>query len=151
CRSRYNLELLLLRRAREGERRALPAADRAGDGVEVAGADLALVARRRVAELLQLELALLELDVRRHPLTSVAVRELEQRRIERVEAGQRDELEPVPELPEVVLEPCDRGVVERPLPVEGGRAVVGEQLAGEALVDRLRELARLAEVRRRRL
>jgi isocitrate lyase len=33
-----------------------------------------------------------------------------------------------------------------PLPVERRRAVVGEQLAGEALVDRLRVLACLAEV-----
>ena len=37
------------------------------------------------------------------------------------------------------------------LPVEGRRAVVRHQLAGEALVDRLRELARLAQVGRRGL
>ena len=68
-----------------------------------------------------------------------------------MEAGQRDELEPVAELAERLLERGDLGVVEVPAPVERRRAVVGEQLAREALVDRLRELARLAEVGRRRL
>ena len=74
------------------------------------------------------------------------MRELEHRLVEGVEAGERDELEPVAHLAELPLEALDRVLVEVAPPVEGGRAVVGEQLARELLVDRVRELARLAEV-----
>src|SRR5207248_1117644 len=86
-----------------------------------------------------------------HALVRVAARELEHRGIERVEAGQRHELEAVAELREILLEGSDLRVVEVLAPVERRRAVVGEQLARELLVDGLRELARLAHVRRRGL
>ena len=119
--------------------------------VEVAGADLALVARRRVAALLEVELPLLELDVGGHAARRVAVCELEHRLVERVEAGQRDELELVAELAQLVLEARDLPLLEVAAPVERGRAVVGEQLAGIELVDRLGVLARLAYVGRRGL
>ncbi len=66
--TRRHLELRLLGRALERERRALAAGDRLEHRVEVAGADLALVARRRVAVLLVRELRLLEPHVRAHPL-----------------------------------------------------------------------------------
>src|SRR5439155_3840736 len=112
------------------------------------GADLALVPRRRVPVLLQLELALLHANVSRHSFGRVPPSELEHRLAQRVEARQRDELALVAELGEPLLEARDLTVVEMSPPVEGGRAVVGHQLRGEALVDRLRELGRLTHVRR---
>src|SRR6185436_738701 len=60
------LELSLFGRSLERERRALAAGDRLEHRVEVACTDLALVAGRRVAELLVRELRLLQLDVRAH-------------------------------------------------------------------------------------
>src|SRR5213076_3142461 len=74
-RRRLPLELRLLDRALQRERRALRR-DRLRDQVEVARAGLALVPRRGVAELLELELVLLEPHVRRHLLLDIAVREL---------------------------------------------------------------------------
>src|SRR5207245_9842029 len=121
------------------------------DAVEVAGADLPLVAGRRVAVALERELVLLQPDIRAHAFRSVAPRQLEHRLVEGVEAGERDELEAVAEPAERRLEGGDLVVAQMPAPVERRRAVVGEQLAGEALVDRLRELTRLAHVRGRRL
>ena len=102
----------------ERERRGHPAGDHLGDLVEVAGADLSLVARRRVAVLLERELVLLEPDVGAHPLVRVAARQLEHRGVERVEAGERDELEPVAQRAELALEARDRVVVEVLAPVE---------------------------------
>src|SRR5262245_44018818 len=102
--------------------------------------------RRRVSDLLHLELVLLETDVGRHARAGVVARELEHTAVERVEAGERDELEAVAERAERVLEAGDRLVVEVELPVERRRAVVGEPLARVARVDRLGEAARLVEV-----
>jgi hypothetical protein len=64
--------------------------------------------------------------------------------VQRVEAGQRDELELVAHRAQLALELGDRRVVEVLLPVERRRAVVGEQLAGELGVDALGELLGLA-------
>src|SRR5436190_22652923 len=88
-------ELRFLGRAGERQRRALAVRDRVRDLVEPARADLALVPRGRVADLFEPELALLHLDVGTHSSLGVAVGELEHGCVERVEAGQRDELEPV--------------------------------------------------------
>src|SRR5438105_8834848 len=68
-----------------------------------------------------------------------------------MEAGKRDELEPVAPLRELLLEAGDRLVVEVLAPVERRRAVVREQLARIRVLHRVRELPRLAEVRRRGL
>src|ERR671919_569965 len=144
-------ELRLLGGAAEGQRRALAARDGLRDEVEVAGADLSLVARGRVPRVLELELALLKTNVGGHALGRISPRQLEHRLVERVEAGERDELEPIAHLAQLLLEGCDVAAVQMTLPVEGGRAVIGEELPREALVDRGGELARLAEVRGRRL
>ena len=130
---------------------ALATRDGFEDRVEVAGADLALVARGGVAELLVRELRFLQLDVGAHPVGRVAARELEHRVADRVEAGEGHELELVTHPGQLALERRDRLVVEMLAPVEGGRAVVCEELAGELLVDGLRELRGLVEVRRGRL
>src|SRR2546428_262565 len=118
------LELCSLRRAAERKRRARARADRLRHGVEVARADLALVACRRVAELLERELAVLELDVRGHSARGVAARELERGRARGVEPGQRDELEAVAERGQLLLEARDLVLTEVRAPVERGRAVV---------------------------
>ena len=52
---------------------------------------------------------------------------------------------------QLALELCDRRVVEVLLPVEGGRAIVGEHLARMRPVHAFREALRLVEVRRRGL
>src|SRR6266516_278182 len=143
-------ELRLLGRALERERLAA-GRDGLRDEVEVAGPDLVLVPGGGVAELLELELVLLQPHVRRHLLLGVAAGEVEHRRVEHVEAGERDEEEAIAPLAERVLEGCDLVVCEVLAPVEGRRAVVRERLAREALVDRVRELPRLAEFRRRGL
>src|SRR5439155_8950599 len=116
-----------------------------------ARAHLALMPRRRVPELLESELVLLQLDVRGHRARSVAPREVEHRGIQGVEAGEGDELELVAPAAEGLLEACDRVVVEVLTPIERRRAVVGEELAGEPLMHCLGELTRLSEVRRRSL
>src|SRR5690606_24583349 len=64
-----------------------------------------------------------------------------------VDAGQGDELVPVAQRRQLVLEPGDGGVVEVLLQVEAGRAVVAQQLARVRGVHRLRELAGEAQVR----
>jgi hypothetical protein len=65
-----------------------------------------------------------------------------------VEARKRDELEAIAHPRELLLEGGDLVVAEMALPVERGRAVVGEDLAGEALVDRLGEVRSLLHVGR---
>src|SRR5581483_8501628 len=144
-------ELLGLGRPAEREGGGSAPAHHLGDEVEVSGPHLGLVPDRRVAERGQLELALLETDIRGHPLASVGVRELEHRRVQRVEAGERDELEPVAHLRELLGKPSDRPLIQVPPPVEGGGAVVREELARERLVDALGERPCLAEVRSRGL
>src|SRR5581483_3992742 len=128
-------ELRFLGRAFEREGRCVRR-DRPRDEVEVAGADLALMPRRRVAVLLERELVLLQPDVRRDVLAGVAAGEVEHARVQLVEAGERDELEAVAPFAELILEARDRRVVEVLAPVERRRAVVGEQLAREPLVQR---------------
>src|SRR5205085_8533257 len=77
--------------------------------------------------------------------------EVEHRVVEGVEAGQRDELEAVPQLAQVPLEGEQLVVRQVALPVERRRAVVGERLAWMLGMYRLREAARLLDVRLGRL
>ena len=130
---------------RGGRRRRV---DRGGDPVEVTGTDLALVLGRGVATLLGGELALLQLDVGAHLVAGVAVGQIEHRVVQRVEAGQRDELELEAHCAKLLLELRDGGVVEVLAPVERRRAVVGQHLVGELGLDALGELAGQLEIRR---
>src|SRR3954470_4925651 len=111
-------ELLVFGRAMQGSGGSVAAGHDLRDLVEVAGADLALVLDRGEAFLRGGELFLLQLDEGAHVVARVAVRELEHRVVERVEAGQRDELELVAHRAELALELGDGGVVEVALPVE---------------------------------
>ena len=97
------------------------------------------------------ELALLQLGIGRHAAIAIAVRQLEHRVVQGVEAGQGHELELVAHGPQLTLELGDGGVVQLGLPVEGGRAVVGHQLAGVLLLHGLGELLGVVQVRVRGL
>src|SRR5690349_7990583 len=66
CRAPFLVELLLFGRAAQRECRGGPTRDRLQHLVEVARPDLALMACRRVPVGLELELALLQLDIRGH-------------------------------------------------------------------------------------
>src|SRR5205823_329108 len=140
---RRRCELLLLGAAGERRDRGVAPRHRLRDRVEIAGAHLALMPRGGVAGGLGRELRLLELHVGAHVLSLVAARQLEHREVERVEAGERDELEAVAHGGELALELRDHSIIEMALPVERRRAVVGEELVGELRVDRLREFPRL--------
>ena len=87
-------------------RLGLAAGDRHRDLLEVARADLVLVLDGRVAVVLVGELGLLQVGVGGHAVLAVAAGELEHRVVERVEAGQRDELERVAELAELLWKPA---------------------------------------------
>ena len=94
-----------------------------------------------------LELAVLQVDERRHALASVAVSQVEHGVVESVEASQGDELEHEAHLAQLLLELGDLLFVEVGGPVEGRGAVVGEQLVRELSVDALGELLSQLEVR----
>jgi hypothetical protein len=72
---------------------------------------------------------LLQLCVRAHAGGGVLLGQGEHAEVEGVEAGERDKLELVAQRAQVRLEAGDLLVVQQLLPVEGGRAVVGQQLA----------------------
>lgn len=93
----------------------------------------------------------LQLRVRGHAPRAVRLSQLEHPVVERVEPGQRDKLEAVPEGAELLLERRNLRLVHRAAPVEAGRAVVGQELPGELGVDGGGELAGLVEVRGRGL
>ena len=82
------------------------------------------------------------------PSRGEAAGQLEHGVVERVEAGQRDELEPVAHGRELLAELRDRRLVQVRAPVERRRAVVGQQLVRVLALDRLGELAGHVEVGR---
>jgi hypothetical protein len=67
-----------------------------------------------------------------------------------VESSEGYELEFVPHGAQLALEDLDRRIVEFLFPVEGGRAIICEQLAGMLLVYGLRKYTRIAKIRVRR-
>src|SRR5712664_110519 len=98
--SRLNLDFRTMRLELRGFGRIVKRRGRrgaAGDGgrhqIEVAGADFALMARRRIAVLLGCELGLLQAGIGRHAFGLVAARQFEHAVVERVETRQRDKLE----------------------------------------------------------
>ena len=104
-----------------------------------------------VATRLRRELPRLQVGIRRHPALLVVLRQRKHAVIQRVEAGQGDELEFVAHGAQLSLKSRELRVAEVALPVERRRAIVGEQFAGILFVNRLGELPRLGEIRLRRL
>src|SRR5215207_7159836 len=115
---RNRRELLLFGRAVQRGGGASAAADHHRNLVEVARADLALVASGGVPTRLAGELRLLELGVGGHSRTLVCIRQLEHAVVEGVKSSQSDELKAIAHLRQRLLEICDGGVVELALPVE---------------------------------
>src|SRR3546814_5153038 len=78
---------------------------------------------------------LLQLHESTHLATSVTMSQFKHAIVQRVEAGQRNELEFVAHGPKFALEFRDRGVVQVFLPVERRRAVISQHLAGKLPMD----------------
>src|SRR5260370_5293020 len=72
--------------------------------------------------------------------------EFENGEVERVESSQRDELELVSHGGELALEAGDGRIIQILLPVERGRAVVVQQLAGMNFMHGVGEFARFLEI-----
>ena len=144
-------DLFYFRRARQRRRRRIAAGDDLRHLVEIAGADLPLMARRFVTVLLERELRLLQLGIRRHPSVPVPPRQREHAVVERVEAGERHELEFIAHLADALLECGDLLLAQLLAPVEGRRAVIGEQFARVLRMNRFGEPARFVDVRLGRL
>ena len=121
------------------------------DGVEIAGADLALMLDRSEALRHCREFGFLQLDKCGHLVVRITVRQVEHRVVEAVEPGKRDELELVAHRAKLPLEPCHSRIVEVLLPVERRRAVVRKHLARILGVDRVGECLGELEVRLARL
>src|SRR3954454_25058393 len=114
------MELVFFRGAFQRGDRGLSAGDDLCHFVEVSSADEALVFDRAVSSLALLrKLALLQFAVRSHAAIAIAKREFVGRKVQRVEAGERDELKLVSHRAEFLLEPGDGFVIELLLPVEG--------------------------------
>src|SRR5262249_19517369 len=97
------LELVRFCRVLECKRGRLAARDDLGHLIEVAGTDLALVPRRRIPVRLAGEFGFLELGVGGHAPLFVFAGKLEHPMVERVEAGERYELEFVSHFAELDL------------------------------------------------
>src|SRR5467141_4233613 len=115
--------------------------------IEVFRTDERLVFDRAVPFRPGSELLVLQLSVRGHPAILVILGKADYREVQRVETRERHELEAVAHAGEFGLEGRDRGRTELFSPVEGRGAVVGEDLAREAGVDRVREGTCLLEIR----
>src|ERR1700733_11942209 len=139
------VKLLGFGRTGKRGRRTASFTDHGRDLVEVARADLALMARRGVSIGGSRELDLLEIRVRAHPAPFEVVRQPEETVVQGVESGQRYELELVAHLVEPLAERRDRPLVELLLPIERRRAVVREHLTGKLRADRSGESFRLLE------
>src|SRR5207247_73543 len=144
-------ELGLLGRPCEGDRRAAAAVHDLRDLVEVADPHELLMLHGLVAIVLSREFPRLQLGVCRHAARAVVLRQREHAVVQRVEAGEGDELELVAHRAKLLLEAGELRSIEMALPVERRRAVVREQLARILLVDGFGELARFSEIRFRRL
>src|SRR6516164_5124375 len=145
---RQVVKLLRLGGARECGGRGGAARDDVLHLVEVAGADEALVLCGGVAVLtLAFKLRFLQSGIGAHALELVFARKFEHAVVQRMETRKRDELEFVAHRAEFTLEARNLFAAEMLPPVEGGRAVVGEQLPGILRVDGLGKLACLLEIR----
>src|SRR3954467_9181867 len=111
-RPRGLVKLLFLGRARERRDRRAAALYDLRYGVEVTGADFALVPGRGVAEALGGEFGFLQRRVCGHAFGCITSRQIEHAEVDAVETRERDELELVTHRAELALEACDRCAVE---------------------------------------
>src|SRR5499426_967350 len=141
-------KLRFLCRAGQRRRGRSAASDRLRYGVEITRAYEGLVFDGAVAVLgFGGEFRLLQARVSGHAVFPVIPSQVEHAEVERVETGQRNELEFVAHPPQLRLEALDGLGVQLLLPVERRRAIVSQELSRKFGADRLGELSRLAEVR----
>mmetsp|Transcript_1804 Transcript_1804/g.2609 ORF Transcript_1804/g.2609 Transcript_1804/m.2609 type:complete len:435 (+) Transcript_1804:320-1624(+) len=140
------MELLLLGGTTEGSDGRSTLSNNLGKSIEVTSTNETLVGGGLVTILLRGELVGLELRVGGHTSLGVLLGEAEHAVVEGMETGKGDELELVAEGTEGLLEGTDLLIAKELLPVEGRRAVVGEELAGELGVDGSGELLGLLHV-----
>src|SRR5579871_6184187 len=101
----------------QGRRGRGSAAHALRDLIEISGTYERLVLDRVVTLIgLRLEFALLQGGIRGHSLVAIGAGELEHRQVQRVEAGQRDELELVAHCRKLALEAGNGRIVELALP-----------------------------------
>src|SRR5438045_1173510 len=101
-------KLRFLGRTAERRGRAFAAGDGSRDRVEITGADLVLVLRRRIPALGGREFGFLQFGIGSHTASGIAMRQIEHRIIERVKSGESDELKFVAHRGELALESVDR-------------------------------------------
>ncbi len=145
------VELCGFRRASQRRRGRVAAGGQFCDFVKIAGADEPLVCDGAIAHLLGRELFLLQLGIRSHTRLRIAAGQVEHAHVQRMEAGQRNELELVAHLAEFLLKIRDGYIIVLLFPVKRWRAVISKQLPGELRVDSVGELPRLGKIRRRSL
>src|SRR5579862_8091096 len=117
------MKLCGFRRSRERRRGSRSGGHHLRDLVEITCSYKALVRDRLIPQLLGGEFFLLQLGICRHARLSVTAREMEHGHVQRVESGQRYELELVAHFTELLLEVRDRDVIQLFLPVERRRTV----------------------------
>ncbi len=127
----------------------LAGADGHGHLVEIARADFALVACGGVATGFGCKFPLLQFRIGVHATITIAISQVEHRHVERVEARECYELEFVTHRTQFTLEFFDRRIVQLLFPVEGGRAIIGQQFAGVLLVHGFGEFFRIIQIRMR--
>src|SRR5476651_2552718 len=143
----YSVELFFFGRAGQRGHRGRAALDHGGRVVEVAGADFLLVRDEGVTLGCVSEFLLLQLHVGGHVVAGVVVRQVEHAVPHVVDTRQGDELVLVAHGRQFALELGDGRVVQVLLPVEGRRAVVGQQLVRVFLLDGLGEATGFVQVR----
>src|SRR5205823_4975461 len=86
--------------------------------IEVASANLLLMFRRAISVGFGGELRFLQFRVSRHAAIAIAAREFEHAVVERMKAGQSNELKLVTHIAQLALKSCDRGGVEFRFPIK---------------------------------
>src|ERR1700731_376457 len=117
-----------------------------GHFIEISSADKTLVPDCGITFFRAPELLFLKARIRRHAFARVPMREFKHAVIQGMEAGQRDELELVSHGGQLTLEFCDAGFIQLLLPVEGRRAVVRQQFAGDLFMDGFSEAPCLFDI-----
>src|SRR5471032_2376673 len=144
---RRSVELFFFSRTGQRGDRRRAALNHGGHVVEVAGAHFLLVSYEGVTLGGVSEFLLLQLHIGGHVVAGVVVRQVEHAVPHVVDAGQGNELVLVAHGGQFALELGDGRVVQVLLPVEGRRAVVGQQLVRVFLLDGLGEAAGFVQVR----
>src|SRR5215212_3466156 len=103
CREFCSVELFGLGRPRQSKRAALRV-EGGGYKIKVARTHFPLMLDRRVAAFGGSKLRLLQVDICGHPVSRIVVGKVEDRQVERMEAGQCNELEGIPHRRQLALE-----------------------------------------------